>query len=141
MPRTYAAIIYYNANVQQNVIQNKQERGGGAYIGWRMRTAESPADYTSRGWNDNIRGRTNWIQRHLIGKRGAQICFIIDLQGSLTVPTARLHSSLALERCRAPKNVGVCEREREKTRWEFGSVMPNTVDYCNKAFSLEVERV
>lgn len=62
----------------QNVIQNKQElvpirkrkEGGGTYVGWRMRTAESPADYTSRGWNDNIRGRTNWIQRTLDWQAG-----------------------------------------------------------------------
>ena len=109
-----------------------------------MRTAESPADYTSRGWNDNIRGRTNWIQRTLDWQAGRPNMFHHRPLGQprrAYGSTALQFSSGTVPCSEKYQRLYVREREKERKRdgWEFSSVMPNTVDNCNKALSLEVE--
>ena len=96
---------------------SQKKRGGGAYVGWRMRTAESPADYTSRGWNDNIRGRTNWIQRTLDWQAGRPNMFHHRPLGQ----PRRAYGSTALQfssgtvPC-SEKYQRLCVWEREKKR-------------------------
>lgn len=81
-----------------------------------MRTAESPTDST-RGEDGMIISAEGPIEysENLIDKWAGQICFIINLRGSLIVPTGSLHCSFALEQCLSYKmcvRVCVCVRER-----------------------------